>query len=157
MAILDAKTVFIRNMSIAGSTAAITGSTTWSGAIADGAAQVVDQGLDITDPDKINNELDFDAVGQELTLKAVAGDVAIAGATNSTVQIKLQTASTNSNASYTDMILSPAISINAVPKGTTLFECRIPPGSKRYLRATVTVSGTTASAGKISVFATRDL
>lgn len=146
MAILDAKTVFSREASLVGSGTVIKGSTTWSGSIEKGYSQVVDQ-------DKAG-----DAVGQELTIKAVVGGTAaIAGGTASTAQIKLQTSDTTTDGDFTDLILSPAISVNGVVPGTVLFECRVPSGSKRYLRATVAVGGASVTAGSLSIYATRDL
>ena len=146
MAILDAKTIFSREASLVGSGTVIKGSTTWSGSIDDGHSQVVDQ------------EKAGDAVGQELTIKAVVGGTTnVAGTTASTAQIKIQTSDTTTDGDFTDLVLSPVISIHGAVPGTVLFECRIPSGSKRYLRATVAVSGASVTAGALSIYATRDL
>jgi hypothetical protein len=150
MPILDAKTVFAREVTVSGPTATVLGGTaTWNGAIASGASQIVDQ-------DKAG-----DAVGQELTIKAVVGGTAaVGGSTTSTVTIALQTSDTTTVSDFKDLILTPAIKVAGMKPGDTLACFRVPEGTKRYLRATVTVGGAsigTAGAFPISIYATRDL
>ena len=157
MAILDAKTVFAKNYNMSGhgtsGSAYVLGSTAWTGAIADGGVQVVDQGKA------------GDAVGQELTIKAVAG-ADIVGSAATTVQVFIQTAGDNGlNASgvavdsnFKDILTGPAFPVGTkCVKGTSLFECRIPGGTQRYLRAGYKVAGANVTSGTISIFATRDL
>lgn len=146
MAILDAKTVFANDASIVGTAGSsyLAGSTVWSGAIAHGATQIVDQGKA------------GDAVGQELTLKVVVGSVAITGS-GATLQVKLQTSDTTTAGDFKDVILSPVITVGGMKKGTSVFECRIPPGTKRYLRTVATIGTANITGGSVSIFATRDL
>ena len=150
MAILDAKTVFANSVAVSGATgtfAAIKGTTTWSGAIADGAAQVVDQ------------EKEGDAVGQELTIKIVAGGTAaIGGTTASTMTFHLQTSDTTVDGNFEDLLITPALKVGGVLPGTEIYSFRVPSGSKRYLRFTAEIGGASVSAGgAVSIFATRDL
>lgn len=147
MPILDAKTVFTREAAMSGATVGtvIKGSTTWSGSIAAGASQIVDQ------------EKAGDAVGQELTIKAVVGGTAaISGTTASTLQVKLQTSDTTTDGDFQDLLLTPAIKVKDATPGTVLACFRVPEGTKRYLRTTITVGGA-AVTGVVSVYATRDL
>jgi len=147
MAILDAKTVFANNASIAGSSGStvIEGSTTWTGAIADGGVQIVDQ------------EKAGDAVGQELTIKAVVGGTAavVGGSTAATIQFKLQTGDTTS--AFSDLLLSAPKAVDGAAVGTVLAEFRVPSGSKRYLRVVGVIDGASITSGNVSVYATRDL
>ena len=149
MAICDAKTVFANNASIAGTAGSsyIGGSTVWSGAIADGASQIVDQ------------MKAGDAVGQELTIKVVVGGTAaIVGASSaSTAQFRLQTSDTTTAGDFKDLILTPAISVDGAKPGAVLSTFRVPAGTKRYLRVIATLGGATVTSGKVSVYATRDL
>jgi len=149
MAILDAKTVFANAVDVSGATGAVTaikGTTTWSGAIANGAAQVVDQ-------DKAG-----DAIGQELTVKIVAGGTAaIAGTTASTLTFKLQTSDTTTDGDFADLLITPALKVDGVKPGTEIYAFRIPSGSKRYMRFTASIGGASISTGAVSIYATRDL
>ena len=150
MPILDAKTVFAREVTVTGPTATvIKGSTTWTGGIASGYSQIVDQ------------EKAGDAVGQELTIKAVVGGTAaVGGNSNSPVQIALQTSDTTTDGDFKDLILTPAITVYGKNPGDVLACFRVPEGTKRYLRATVTVGGAsigTAGQFPITIYATRDL
>lgn len=147
MPILDAKTVFSREVVLNAATVGtvVKGSSVWNGGIATNSSQIVDQ------------EKAGDAVGQELTIKAVVGGTAaIAGTTASTLQFKLQTSDTTTDGDFEDLILSPAIKVNGAIPGTELTCFRVPAGTKRYLRTTITVGGATVT-GVVSVYATRDL
>jgi len=148
MPILDAKTVFNREIEITGAATVgtvIKGQTVWNGGIAENASQIVDQ------------EKAGDAVGQELTVKAtVGGEVAVAGSTAATLTIKLQTSDTTVDGNFEDLLISPALKVNGKNPGDELYSFRIPSGTKRYLRTVVTLGGGTA-AGVFNVFATRDL
>ena len=147
MAILDAKTVFSREVAMSGASVGtiIKGTTTWTGAIEANKSQIVDQ-------DKAG-----DAVGQELTVKCVVGGTAaIGGTTASTLQFKLQTSDTTTDGDFEDLLLTPAIKVDGAVPGTELACFRVPAGSKRYLRTAIVVGGATVS-GVVSVYATRDL
>ena len=147
MPILDAKTVFAREVPLSGASVGtiIKGSTTWSGGIASGYSQIVDQ------------EKAGDAVGQELTVKCVVGGTAaVGGTTASTLQFKLQTSDTTVDGDFQDLLLTPAIKVKDATPGTVLACFRVPEGTKRYLRTTITVGGATVT-GVFSVYATRDL
>ena len=147
MPILDAKTVFSREVVLNAATVGtvVKGSSVWNGGIATGSSQIVDQ------------VKAGDAVGQELTIKAVVGGTAaIAGTTASTLQFKLQTSDTTTDGDFEDLILSPAIKVKGALPGTELTCFRVPAGTKRYLRTTITVGGATVT-GVVSVYATRDL
>jgi hypothetical protein len=147
MPILDAKTVFSREVALSGASVGtvIKGTTVWTGAIEENKSQIVDQ------------EKAGDAVGQELTVKCVVGGTAAVGGTSaSTVQFKLQTSDTTTDGDFQDLLLSPAIKVKDAIPGTELACFRVPAGSKRYLRTTITVGGATVT-GVFSVYATRDL
>ena len=147
MPILDAKTVFAREVAMSGASVGtvIKGTTVWSGAIEANKTQIVDQ------------EKAGDAVGQELTVKCVVGGTAaVGGTTASTVQFKLQTSDTTTDGDFKDLLLTPAIAVKDATPGTELACFRVPAGSKRYLRTTITVGGATVT-GVFSVYATRDL
>jgi hypothetical protein len=147
MPILDAKTVFAREVAMSGASVGtvLKGSTVWSGAIAAGSLQIVDQ------------EKAGDAVGQELTIKAVVGGTAaVGGTTASTLQFKLQTSDTTVDGDFQDLLLTPAIKVKDATPGTVLACFRVPEGTKRYLRTTITVGGATVT-GVFSIYATRDL
>ena len=147
MPILDAKTVFAREVALSGASVGtvIKGTTVWSGAIESNKSQIVDQ------------EKAGDAVGQELTVKCVVGGTAaVSGTAASTVQFKLQTSADTTDGHFEDLLLSPAIKVNGAIPGTELACFRVPAGTKRYLRATATVGGATVT-GVFSIYATRDL
>ncbi len=98
-----------------------------------------------------------DAVGQELTVKCVVGGTAaVGGTTASTLQFKLQTSADTTDGHFTDLIMTPPIAVKDAVPGTELACFRVPAGSKRYLRMTITVGGATVT-GVFSVYATRDL
>ena len=154
MPILDAKTVFAREVPLSGASVGtvVKGSTTWSGAIISGTTAHPEYGMQIVDQEKAG-----DAVGQELTVKCVVGGTAaVGGTTASTVQFKLQTSDTTTDGDFQDLLLSPAIKVKDAIPGTELACFRVPAGSKRYLRTTITVGGATVT-GVFSVYATRDL
>jgi hypothetical protein len=147
MPILDAKTVFTREAALSGASVGtvIKGTTVWNGGIAENASQIVDQ------------EKAGDAVGQELTVKVVAGGTAaISGTTASTLTVKLQTSDTTTDGNFEDLLVSPALKVTGKNPGDEIYSFRIPSGTKRYLRTTATVGGA-AVTGVFSVFATRDL
>lgn len=147
MPILDAKTVFTREAVLSGASVGtvVKGTTVWNGGIAENASQIVDQ------------EKAGDAVGQELTVKVVAGGTAaISGTTASTLTVKLQTSDTTTEGDFTDLLVSPALKVAGKNPGDEIYSFRIPSGTKRYLRTTATVGGA-AVTGVFSVFATRDL
>jgi hypothetical protein len=147
MPILDAKTVFTREAALSGASVGtvIKGTTVWNGGIAENASQIVDQ------------EKAGDAVGQELTVKVVAGGTAaISGTTASTLTVKLQTSDATTDGSFTDLLVSPALKVAGKNPGDEIYSFRIPSGTKRYLRTTATVGGATVT-GVFSIFATRDL
>lgn len=149
MAICDAKTVFANNYNMSGHVTAgstyVMGSTAWSGAIANGGVQIVDQ------------EKAGDAVGQELTLKAVAAADIVGASSTTTVQVKFET-SDAIDSGWTELVSGPKYPVGTkCLAGTSLFECRIPAGAKRYLRASYTVGTANVTSGCISVYATRDL
>lgn len=148
MAIMDAKTVFSNQQSVVVSSggSVVCGSSVWSGAIASGGGQVVDQGKA------------GDAVGQELTLKVTAGNIAIVGGgASAALQIALQTANNNVDSSFKDLVLSPAVVVGSAGYKGTLFECRVPAGAKRYLRVVYKNSGAAITSGTINAYLTRDL
>ena len=93
-----------------------------------------------------------DAVGQELTIHAV---VTTAFATLTSLTIKVQTSANNSD--WTDVVLSPAIAAASLTAGKEVFAIRVPQGLNRYVRLHYTVTGSNATAGKITAFASKDL
>lgn len=92
-----------------------------------------------------------DAVGQELTIRTI---VSTAFAGLSSLQIKLQTS--EDNASYADVLMTPAIAVANLKKGAEIFCVRVPHGLKRYVRLNYTVSGT-ATAGKVYSYMSKEL
>ena len=93
-----------------------------------------------------------DAVGQELTIRAV---VTTTFATLTSLTIKVQTSANNSD--WSDVVLSPAIAAASLVKGAEVFTVRVPKGLKRYVRLYYDVTGSNATAGKISAFMSKDI
>ena len=93
-----------------------------------------------------------DAVGQELTIRAV---VTTTFATLTSLTIKVQTSANNSD--WSDVVLSPAIAVASLVKGAEVFTVRVPKGLKRYVRLYYDVTGSNATAGKISAFMSKDI
>ena len=92
-----------------------------------------------------------DAVGQELTIRAVV-TAAFTGLTNMT--IKIQTSA--DGGVYTDVLLTPAIAVADLKKGAEILCVRVPKGLKRYVRLYYDVTGT-PMAGKITAFMSKEL
>ena len=158
MAIMDAKATFAYEKTVAGSAnAVITGSTICpEGVITSGAIQVVDLGKA------------GDAVGQELTLKAYVGETALTGSSGATVQVVLQTGGDNAinsagsavDSNFHDLYSGPVVAVGSATtgKGAKLFECRVPGGAERYLRAGVRIgTAATTGSGTVNIFLTKDL
>lgn len=99
----------------------------------------------------IDLQVGGDAIGQELTVKAVVG-AAFTGGTS--LQFKLQTSDDNSE--WTDLIMTGTIAAADLKSGATPFDVRVPKGAKRYLRMQYVASGT-FTAGTVSAFLTREL
>ena len=103
-----------------------------------------------------SNALDLgaagDAIGQELTIHAV---VTTSFATLTSLTIKVQTSANGTD--YTDLLLSAAIPVASLVAGKEVFTVRVPQGLKRYVRLHYTVTGSNATAGKITAFASKDL
>jgi len=110
----------------------------------------------ITSDAASTNALDLgqggDAVGQELAIHAV---VTVNFATLTSLTIKVQTSSDNSN--WEDVVLSPAIVAASLKKGAEVFCVRVPKGLKRYVRLYYDVTGSNATAGKITAFMCKDI
>ena len=149
MAIMDAKATFAYEKVVSGAAnAVISGSTIGTdGVISSGGIQIVDLGHA------------GDAVGQELTFKAYVGKTALTGSSGATVQVSLQTSPAVDSA-WHDLVIGPVITVGATStgKGAKLFECRLPSGAERYLRANVKI-GTAAATGSgtVNMFLTKDL
>ena len=95
-----------------------------------------------------------DAIGQELTLHAVAA-VTFTGGTS--LAINLQTSADNgSSDAYTTVVSVPAVPLASLKAGKDVFCVRVPQGTKRYIRLNLVPSGT-FTAGKITAFASKDL
>ena len=92
-----------------------------------------------------------DAVGQELTIRAVVTEE-FAGLTS--LQIKLQTSENGTD--FEDVLLTPAIAAAKLTRGKEVFKVRTPGGLKRYARLNYTISGT-ASAGAITAYMSKEL
>lgn len=92
-----------------------------------------------------------DAVGQELTIRAVVSE-AFAGGTS--VQFVLQTSADSS--AWEDVIMTPAIPTARLTRGAEAFRVRTPNGLKRYARMRYVASGS-FSAGKITAFMSKEL
>lgn len=93
-----------------------------------------------------------DAVGQELAIHAV---VTANFATLTSLTIKVQTSADNS--SWSDVVLSPAIPVASLKKGEEVFCIRVPKGFKRYVRLYYDVTGSNATAGKVTAFMCKDI
>ena len=92
-----------------------------------------------------------DAVGQELTIRAVVTEE-FAGLTS--LQIKLQTSENGTD--FEDVLLTPAIAAAKLTRGKEVFKVRTPGGLKRYARLNYTISGN-ASAGAITAYMSKEL
>ena len=90
-----------------------------------------------------------DAIGQELTVKAVVG-AAFTGGTS--LQFKLQTSDDKSG----DLIMTGAVAAADLKSGAIPFDVRVPKGAKRYLRMQYTAVGT-FTGGTVSAFLTKEL
>ena len=95
---------------------------------------------------------DGDAVGQELTIRVL---VTQTFATLTSLTIKLQTSSDNSN--WEDVLWSAAILAANLVKGKEIFAVRVPHGLKRYVRISYAVGGSNATAGKITSYMSKEL
>ena len=100
-----------------------------------------------------------DAIGQELTIHVVvSGKDDFATLTSLTVQVQTsETGVTTPTDSYTDVLLSAAIPVASLKAGKEVFTVRVPQGLKRYVRLKYTVTGSNATKGKITAFASKDL
>lgn len=109
----------------------------------------------ITTTANSTKDIDFkspgDAVGQELTIRAIAAE-GFEGLTS--LQVKLQTSADGSG--YEDVLLTPAIPKAKLTRGAEIFKVRTPSGLKRFARLNYTVSGT-ATAGAVTAYMTKDL
>ncbi len=92
-----------------------------------------------------------DAIGQELTVKAVVG-TAFAGGTS--LQFKLQTSGDNST--WTDLLMTGAVAVADLKSGAIPFDVRVPKGAKRYLRMQYVAVGT-FTGGTVTAFLTKEL
>lgn len=92
-----------------------------------------------------------DAIGQELTVKAVVG-AAFTGGTS--LQFKLQTSDDKS--AWKDLIMTGAVAAADLKSGAIPFDVRVPKGAKRYLRMQYVAVGT-FSGGTVSAFLTKEL
>lgn len=92
-----------------------------------------------------------DAIGQELTVKAVVG-TAFAGGTS--LQFKLQTSGDNST--WTDLLMTGAVAAADLKSGAIPFDVRVPKGAKRYLRMQYVAVGT-FTGGTVTAFLTKEL
>ena len=93
-----------------------------------------------------------DAVGQEPTIRAL---VTVPFATLTSLTVKLQTSSDNSN--WDDVLLTPAIAAASLVKGKEIFCVRVPHGLKRYVRLNYVVAGSNATAGKVYAYMSKEL
>lgn len=93
-----------------------------------------------------------DAIGQELTFHTM---VTANFATLTSLTPKVQTSANNSD--WEDVVSGPAIARAALLKGKDIFCVRVPQGLKRYVRLYYTVTGSNATTGKITAFASKDL
>ena len=92
-----------------------------------------------------------DAIGQELTVKAVVG-TAFAGGTS--LQFKLQTSGDNST--WTDLLMTGEVAVADLKSGAIPFDVRVPKGAKRYLRMQYVAVGT-FTGGTVTAFLTKEL
>lgn len=104
-----------------------------------------------TSTKEIDLQAEGDAIGQELTAKAVVG-TAFAGGTSLT--FKLQTSADKTT--WADLLLTGAIPLANLKAGTVPFDVRVPKGAKRYLRMQYIAAGT-FTAGTVSAFMTKEL
>ena len=79
----------------------------------------------------------------------------LSGTADATVTFTLQHADSTAATAYVDLVSSGAID-DAVTVAGYLSKLRIPPGTKRYLRGTITTSEVTTS-GTVSVFIVKDV
>lgn len=107
---------------------------------------------DAASTNALDLKADGDAVGQELCIHVV---VTTTFATLTSLAIKVQTSANNSD--WSDVVLSPAIAAASLVKGKEIFTIRVPKGLKRYVRLYYDVTGSNATAGKITAFMCKDI
>lgn len=92
-----------------------------------------------------------DAVGQELTIRAVVSE-SFAGLTGLSIVLKTSA----DKASWNDVILTPSIPVAKLTMGAEVFCLRVPKGLQRYVKLSYDVTGT-GSAGKITAFMSKEI
>ena len=90
-----------------------------------------------------------DAVGQELTIRAVVTS-AFAGLTS--LAIVLKTSADNST--WKNVILTPAIAVANLTAGAEILCIRVPKGLQLYVKLAYDVTGT---AGKVTAFMSKEI
>ena len=93
-----------------------------------------------------------DAVGNELYLVARVGTL-FEGA-GASLTIALQTAVAEGFGTPITLVSSPAIPVESLTSGATVFKVRLPTGAQRYLRGYYTITSGPFTAGKIDLFLT---
>ena len=100
---------------------------------------------------QINLGVRGDAVGQELTLRVIVTETF---ATLTSLAIALQTTENNN---WVDFLLTPAIPVAKLKKGAEIFCVRIPHGLSESVRLKYTVTGSNATAGKVTAYMSKEL
>lgn len=92
-----------------------------------------------------------DAVGQELTIRAVVTS-AFAGLTSLAIVLK----TSENKSAWTDVILTPTIAAAKLTAGAEILCIRVPKGLQRYVKLAYDVTGT-GTAGKVTAFMSKEI
>lgn len=93
-----------------------------------------------------------DAIGQELTFHTIVTED-FKGLTSLTVKVQTST----DNKTWADVVTGAAIPVADLLAGKDIFCVRVPQGLKQFVRLHYTVTGSNASAGKVTAFMSKDL
>ena len=103
------------------------------------------------------NYIDMKAAGGAYEPVFVVAQVDVNFATLTSLTIGIQTATDSAFTSPTTILSSGAIPVASLLAGKVVFQERLPMDTKRYVRAYYTVTGSNATAGKISLNMTKDV
>jgi len=103
------------------------------------------------------NSVDQKAAGDAYEPVFVVATVDVDFATLTSLTIGIQTATDSAFTSPITVLSSGAIPVANLKAGKEVFKARLPHGLKRYVRAYYTVTGSNATAGKISLNMTKDV
>lgn len=103
------------------------------------------------------NYIDQKTAGDAYEPVFLVGTVTTSFATLTSLTISIQTATDSAFTSPVTLLTSGPIPVADLVAGAEVFKERLPLGTFRYVRAYYTVTGSNATAGKISLNATKDV